>query len=182
LELLGVLKTFAGFFVISRIFRSSRSFKNLQILGIWGNLRISKNKISYIQEFLGIFPFLLPQLILKGVQDCQEPEIRANWIRMLGILGCLLPEGLVKVITAFIVEICMQETDAWALSEAIDSLMDIFSDNDWNQIAYDLSLVAKSRELEKMLKTKVSKKSYLFGFIDLTSSDLIPATSTKTWA
>jgi HEAT repeat-containing protein 3 len=83
---------------------------------------------------------------------------------MLGILGCLLPEGLVKVITAFIVEICMQETDAWALSEAIDSLMDIFSDNDWNQIAYDLSLVAKSRELEKMLKTKVSKKSNTFWF------------------
>lgn len=33
--------------------------------------------------------------------------------------------------------------------------MDMFSDNDWNQIVYDLNIVAKTRELEKVLKAKV---------------------------
>lgn len=46
--------------------------------------------------------------MLDGVRNCSMPEIRANWLRMLGTLGCLLPEPLVKVIVAFIVETCAQ--------------------------------------------------------------------------
>lgn len=47
------------------------------------------------------------QLILTGAQNCCDPEIRANWMRMLGILGSLLPEPLVKKITQFLVATCI---------------------------------------------------------------------------
>ncbi|GAB0096625.1 uncharacterized protein DMENIID0001_121550 [Sergentomyia squamirostris] len=95
------------------------------------------------------------QLMLNGVDNCSEAEIRANWLRMLGILGCLLPENLVKIIIVFILETSAKENDAWAISEAMDSLMDMFSDNDWLQIVLEVNLVQKSRELERSLKAKL---------------------------
>ncbi|XP_059618424.1 HEAT repeat-containing protein 3 [Phlebotomus argentipes] len=95
------------------------------------------------------------QLMLNGVESCSEAEIRANWLRMLGILGCLLPENLVKVIMTFIIETSLKENDAWAISEAVDALMDMFSDNDWLQIVHEVNLVQKSRELERLLKAKL---------------------------
>lgn len=98
------------------------------------------------------------QLMLNGVQVCTEPETRANWLRMLGVLGCLLPEVLVKTIIAFIVDASLQEQDAWAISEAIDALMDIFSDNDWEQIVHELGLVAKAKQLERVLKNKTQQQ------------------------
>lgn len=97
------------------------------------------------------------QLILDGIQVCDKSEVRANWLRMLGTLGCLLAEPLVKKITEFMLETTIKEDDVWTISEALDSFMDMFSDNDWNQIVYDLNVVAKSKELEKVLKTKVSR-------------------------
>lgn len=98
------------------------------------------------------------QLILNGVQICTEPEIRANWLRMLGVLGCLLPENLVKIIITCILVQCFKETDVWTLSEAIDALMDMFSDNDWNQISNELNLSKKTKELEKILKNKLRQQ------------------------
>ena len=44
--------------------------------------------------------------MLNGVQNCSMAEIRANWLRMLGTLGCLLPETLIKLIIAFILKTC----------------------------------------------------------------------------
>ncbi|XP_023298383.2 HEAT repeat-containing protein 3 [Lucilia cuprina] len=95
------------------------------------------------------------ELMLDGVRNCSMPEIRANWLRMLGSLGCLLPEPLVKVIVSFIVETCAQEEDVWTISEALDALMDMFSDNDWHQILVDLNLPVVIKNLEKYFKTKV---------------------------
>lgn len=95
------------------------------------------------------------ELMLDGVRNCTMAEIRANWLRMLGTLGCLLPEPLVKNIVLFIVETCKQEEDVWTISEALDALMDMFSDNDWHQILLDLNLPVVIKELEKYFKTKV---------------------------
>ncbi|CAD7086432.1 unnamed protein product [Hermetia illucens] len=98
------------------------------------------------------------ELILNGLQNCSEAEIRANWLRMLGILGCLLSEPLVKVIISFILETCLKEDEVWTISEAIDALMDMFSDNDWEQISFELNLQQKCVELEKIFKTKIRQQ------------------------
>jgi HEAT repeat-containing protein 3 len=96
------------------------------------------------------------QLILEGVEKCDAIETRANWLRMLGTLGCLLREDLVRKVVNFLLECTYKEEDVWTMSETLDSFMDMFSDNDWNQIVVDLNVVGKSKELEKILKTKVS--------------------------
>lgn len=95
------------------------------------------------------------QMMLRGAEICSEPEIRANWLRMLGVLGCLLPENSVKIIIECLLQHCFKELDIWTLSEALDALMDLFSDNDWNQISYELNLAQKTKELEKILKNKL---------------------------
>lgn len=98
------------------------------------------------------------EMMLKGAEVCTEPEIRANWLRMLGVLGCILPENSVKIIIECLLQQCFKETDVWTLSEAVDALMDLFSENDWNQIAFELNLAQKTRELEKILKNKLRQK------------------------
>lgn len=95
------------------------------------------------------------EMMLKGAEICGEPEIRANWLRMLGVLGCLLPENYVKIIIEYLLQQCFKETDVWTLSEAIDAMMDLFSDNDWNQISYEVNLAQKTKDLGKILKNKL---------------------------
>lgn len=103
------------------------------------------------------------EMMLNGVKICSEPEIRANWLRMLGVLGCLLKEAQVKVIIEFILEQCSKEMDAWTLSESIDALMEIFSDNEWNKIMFELNLTQKSKELQKLLKNKLRQQKRELG-------------------
>lgn len=98
------------------------------------------------------------QLMLKGAEICSEPEIRANWLRMLGVLGSLLTENLVKVIINCLLEHCFRETDVWTLSEALDALMDLFADNEWHQIVYEVNLTQKAKALEKVLKNKLRQQ------------------------
>ncbi|XP_065088985.1 HEAT repeat-containing protein 3 [Ochlerotatus camptorhynchus] len=97
------------------------------------------------------------QLMLNGVNECQDAEIRANWLRMLGILGCLLPEPLIKLIIDFVLTTSLKEQDIWTISEAMDSMMDIFADNDWNQVVHDLGMVAKCKELDRRMKAKLKQ-------------------------
>lgn len=104
------------------------------------------------------------ELILSGVRQCTEPEIRANWLRVLGTLGCLLPEPLVKGIMGFLLESSAQdEEDAWTISEAMDALMDMFADNDWPEIARELNLAQKIRQLERVLKNKLRQQKRELG-------------------
>lgn len=103
------------------------------------------------------------KMMLNGAEICSEPEIRANWLRMLGVLGCLLSEALVKNIIECLLQQCYKETDVWTLSEALDALMDLFADNDWNQIAYELNLAQKTKELERILKIKLKQQKRELG-------------------
>ncbi|XP_055858325.1 HEAT repeat-containing protein 3 [Episyrphus balteatus] len=98
------------------------------------------------------------ELMLNGVNKCTMPEIRANWLRMLGTLGCLLSERLVKLIIGFILDTCSKEQDVWTISEAIDALMDMFSDNDWNQIVVELNFLERMKALEKVFKSKIRQQ------------------------
>lgn len=101
------------------------------------------------------------QLMLDGVRLCGEagePEIRANWLRMLGVLGVLLPEELGKLCMVCLVETSAQDMDAWTMSEAADALMDMFSENDWQQVVHDLGLVRKTQDLLGQLKARLRQQ------------------------
>ena len=104
------------------------------------------------------------EMILQGVAQCGEAEIRANWLRILGTLGCLLPEPLVKGIIEFLLESsAKEEEDAWTISEAMDALMDMFADNDWPEVAVQVNLSARVRQLERVLKNKLRQQKRELG-------------------
>lgn len=63
------------------------------------------------------------QLILDGVKVCTESTIRANWLRMLGTLGCLLTEPFVKTISNFILETGSQVCSRNCFNVLINLLM-----------------------------------------------------------
>uniref|UniRef100_A0AAG5DWB3 SYO1-like TPR repeats domain-containing protein n=1 Tax=Anopheles atroparvus TaxID=41427 RepID=A0AAG5DWB3_ANOAO len=111
------------------------------------------------------------QLMLNGVIGCEDAEIRANWLRMLGMLGCLLPEPLVKLIIDFVLNTCTSEADVWVLAEALDSMMDIFADNDWYAIVHELGMVAKCKQLDRVMREKMKRDKRQLG-------DRYPAVST----
>lgn len=94
-------------------------------------------------------------LMLKGVGNCTDVQTRANWLKMLGVLGCVVPKDLVKSIIVFMVTSCMREDDCWTLSEGIDAFMDIFADNDWPELICELKLTHKCKEIDKIFKAKV---------------------------
>lgn len=114
--------------------------------------------LDHLKKHPELFKQMTPndlQLMIKGIESCDESETRANWLKMLGVLGCVLPEALTKEIVKFMTDICLKENDCWTLSEAIDAFMDIFADNDWPRIICELKLTQKTKEIERIFKTKV---------------------------
>lgn len=109
------------------------------------------------------------QLMLEGVEKCETSETRANWLKMLGSLGCLLQEDLVRNVVDFLLESTYKEQDVWTMSEALDSFMDMFADNDWNKIVIELNVVGKCKELDKLLKMKVNQTLLFMQFFFLNS-------------
>ncbi|XP_001359242.6 HEAT repeat-containing protein 3 [Drosophila pseudoobscura] len=93
-------------------------------------------------------------MIIESAQKSTIMDIRVNWNRMLGTLGCLLSEALVKGIVQFLLNSCAQEEDLWAMSEGLDALMDIFADDDWPQIIADLNMCERVQTLEEQFKSK----------------------------
>jgi len=97
-------------------------------------------------------------MIIEGARKCADLNIRVNWNRMLGTLGSLLSEPLVKVITLYILTWCAEEDDLWALSEGLDALMDIFAVEDWPQIIAELEMCDRVQSLEVLFKSKLRQQ------------------------
>lgn len=92
------------------------------------------------------------------------PEIRSNLIRMMGLLALLLVSRLkeansdtshVQFITQFILEQAHKEHDVWVLAEAIDTIIDLYSEDETDVIAAKEDLVQKLSILLPVLKLKV---------------------------
>ncbi|XP_063699137.1 HEAT repeat-containing protein 3-like [Culicoides brevitarsis] len=120
--------------------------------------------LDHLKKHPELFQQMTPndlQLMLRGINSCSDSETRANWLKMLGVLGCVLQEPLTKEIVQFMTDICLKEEDCWTLSEAIDAFMDIFADNDWPRIICELNLTQKTKEIERIFKAKIrqNKKS-----------------------
>lgn len=136
-----------------QVFQTNQDFDTIE-----ASTSLMRATLEHLKKSKDLFTHVTDsdlQLILTGVENCEKSEIRANWLRMLGTMGCLLAEPLVKKITEFILDAALKENDVWTMAEAVDSFMDMFSDNDWNQIVHDLNVIAKSHQIEKILKTKV---------------------------
>ncbi|XP_038207905.1 HEAT repeat-containing protein 3 isoform X2 [Zerene cesonia] len=108
------------------------------------------------------------EIMLTGIKDCQVPEIRSNLIRMIGTLALLLINNLndttttvICTITEFILEQAHKENEVWVLAEAIDTLVDLYSEDETDSIAANVKLVEKLASLAPILKNKARQQRKL---------------------
>ncbi|XP_022821496.1 HEAT repeat-containing protein 3 isoform X2 [Spodoptera litura] len=108
------------------------------------------------------------ELMLTGIKECQVPEIRSNLIRMVGILALLLVNNLNDVtsnvictITEFILEQAHKENEVWVLAEAIDTLVDVYSEDETDVLAAKVKLTDKLAILAPILKNKARQQKRL---------------------
>ncbi|CAK1540045.1 unnamed protein product [Leptosia nina] len=108
------------------------------------------------------------EIMLMGIRECQVPEIRSNLIRMIGILALLLVNSLndttttvICAITEFILEQAHKENEVWVLAEAIDTLVDLYSEDETDGIAAKVKLVDKLAILAPILKNKARQQRKL---------------------
>lgn len=101
--------------------------------------------------------------MITGITECQVPEIRSNLIRMIGILALLLVNNMnditsnvICTITEFILEQAHKENHVWVLAEAIDTLVDLYSEDETDVLAAKVKLVDKLNALSPILKNKVN--------------------------
>ncbi|XP_068626459.1 HEAT repeat-containing protein 3 [Battus philenor] len=108
------------------------------------------------------------EMMITGIRDCQVPEIRSNLIRMIGILALLLVNNLnetssnvICAITDFILEQAHKENEVWVLAEAIDTLVDLYSEDETDALAAKVKLVEKLAILCPLLKNKARQQRKL---------------------
>ncbi|XP_026732273.1 HEAT repeat-containing protein 3 [Trichoplusia ni] len=108
------------------------------------------------------------EIMLNGIKVCQVPEIRANLIRMIGILALLLVNNLndvtsnvIVVITEFILEQAHKENEVWVLAEAVDTLVDLYSEDETDILAAKVNLVEKLTSLAPIFKNKIRQQKRL---------------------
>lgn len=106
--------------------------------------------------------------MLMGIKNCEAPEIRSNLIRMIGVLALLFVNDLndttsnvICSITEFILEQAHKENEVWVLAEAIDTLIDLYSEDNTDILAAKIKLVDKLQILVPVLRNKVHILSYL---------------------
>ncbi|VVC91981.1 unnamed protein product [Leptidea sinapis] len=94
--------------------------------------------------------------------------LRSNLIRMIGILGLLLVNNIndttanvIIVITEFILEQAHKENEVWVLAEAIDTIVDLYSEDETNEIAAKVKLADKLSILSPILKNKARQQKKL---------------------
>ncbi|GBP75299.1 hypothetical protein EVAR_19948_1 [Eumeta japonica] len=102
-------------------------------------------------------------MMVNGIKNCQVPEIRSNLIRMIGTLALLLinvsNEAAVNVIcaiTEFILEQAHKESEVWVLAEAVDTLVDLYAEDETDALAAKVKLVEKLIAVVPILKMKVT--------------------------
>lgn len=108
------------------------------------------------------------EMMLTGIRECTVPEIRSNLIRMIGLLALLLVNTLndasanvICTITDFILEQAHKENEVWVLAEAIDTIIDLYSEDETDALAAKLNLVEKLNALSPVLKNKARQQKKL---------------------
>ncbi|XP_026758786.1 HEAT repeat-containing protein 3 [Galleria mellonella] len=108
------------------------------------------------------------EVMLIGIRECQMPEIRSNLLRMIGMLALLFVNNLNETttdvickITEFILEQAHKENEVWVLAEALDTLIDLYSEDETDEIAAKVKLVDKLTVLAPIIKNKARQQKRL---------------------
>ncbi|KAK7082899.1 hypothetical protein SK128_002158 [Halocaridina rubra] len=116
------------------------------------------------------------KIILEAGVGCAIPSVRANLTRMVGMLGCLLvsqnkEESLyneqcttvLSAITEFLLKVASQDTELWVSAEALDVIIDLFSDDKTDKLASMTYLVDSLKSIQPTFKSRYQKQKKKLG-------------------
>ncbi|XP_017759343.1 PREDICTED: HEAT repeat-containing protein 3 [Eufriesea mexicana] len=110
------------------------------------------------------------QPMLNGERQCPNTNVRVNLIRILGNLALILmnhgtsrAHEIIKHISTFLLDTCMSETKVWVMAESLDSIMDIYSEDNSNELANEIKLLDRLHTIVPAFKNKARQQRKTLG-------------------
>ncbi|XP_066960922.1 HEAT repeat-containing protein 3 isoform X2 [Macrobrachium rosenbergii] len=116
------------------------------------------------------------KVILEAGVSCTIASVRGNLARMIGTLGCLLVSQntedslytdertlVLSAITEFLLKVAAQDSELWVSAEALDVIIDLYSDDKTDRLAYQTCLVDSLKEIQPNFKSKYQKQKRRLG-------------------
>ncbi|CAL7950932.1 unnamed protein product [Xylocopa violacea] len=108
--------------------------------------------------------------MLNGERQCSNANVQVNLIRMLGNLALILMNSdtleareLIKHISTFLLDTSMSEPKIWIIAESLDAIMDIYAEDDSDQLASEINLLEKLQTLIPQFKNKMRQQKKTLG-------------------
>lgn len=116
------------------------------------------------------------QLIFQAGVSCPIASVRTNLTRMVGELGCLLvtqssKESLgsgnvfevLRASTEFLFKVGAHDSELWVAAEALDVLIDLYSDDKTDKLAHLVHLTDRLRGIQPQFKAKHQQQKKKLG-------------------
>ncbi|CAK9833560.1 HEAT repeat-containing protein 3 [Anthophora retusa] len=153
------------------IFKDTSSYSIELLESATSTMRAAIQKLS--EEKANIFNRLtLSDIapILSEGRRCPNTNVRVNLIRIVGNLALILmnndtPEAqeIIKHISLFLLETCRLESEVWVMAESLDAIMDIYAEDDSDQLASEFKLLEKLHGVVPHFKNKVRQERKTLG-------------------
>ncbi|KOC68595.1 HEAT repeat-containing protein 3 [Habropoda laboriosa] len=108
--------------------------------------------------------------ILSEGRQCPNTNVRVNLIRILGNLALILTNNdtleareIIKHVSWFLLETCKLESKVWIMAESLDAIMDIYAEDDSDQLANEFKLLEKLHGVVPLFKNKVKQQRESLG-------------------
>ncbi|KAK4302223.1 hypothetical protein Pmani_025673 [Petrolisthes manimaculis] len=110
------------------------------------------------------------QVILESGVSCVSCVVRGNLAHMVGTLGCLATHHdthththILNTITHFLFKVGANDPELWVSAEAIDSIIDIYSNDNTDNIANHNHLIQHLKDINTHFQAKVKQNKKVLG-------------------
>lgn len=134
-------------------------------------MRAAIQKLS--EEKVNIFNCLTladVQPMLNRERQCLNANIQVNLIRILGNLALILRNNdtseareIIKHISIFFLDACILESKVWVMAEFLDTIIDIYAEDNSDQLANEIKLLEKLQTLIPCFKNKIRQQKKTLG-------------------
>ncbi|XP_063844493.1 HEAT repeat-containing protein 3-like isoform X1 [Scylla paramamosain] len=116
------------------------------------------------------------QLIFQAGVSCPVASVRGNLTRMVGVLGCLLVTQsseellssgnvfeVLNASTEFLFKVGAHDAELWVSAEALDVIIDLYSDDKTDKLAHHVRLTDRLRGIQPQFRAKYQQQRKRLG-------------------
>lgn len=116
------------------------------------------------------------QIIFEAGVSCSMASVRTNLARMVGMLGCLIvsqnnetalysgtAQPVLAAATEYLLRVAGHDKELWVSAEALDVIIDLYSDDKTDKLAYQVHLVDTLKEIQPQFKSRHQQQKKKLG-------------------